>query len=339
MPQESKRRILIVRLGSMGDIVHTLPVLTSLKETFPQWEIDWLVERRWRELLEGNPYLSRIVDLDTLEWRKQPLSRNTRKSFRKLIAALRENCYDIALDYQGALKSAAACFLSGAREMIGFEEPWLKEPACAVFYTRRVRTAARHAVEANLALSAALGATRTCIRFALPEGDSTSLPASLQQDGFAVLNPGAGWLSKRWYPEGYAVVSDILHTDFSLPVVLNVGPGEEALAREVKNACRAANPEIYFGNLRGLIALLRRSRLMVGPDTGPVHLAAALGVPTVGLFGPTDPSRNGPYGRLHKSLRSEDAQTDYRHSSVDGAAMRRIRPEDVVETIRELLMK
>ena len=334
---QSKRRILIVRLGSMGDIIHALPVVAALKESFPDWEIDWLVERRWRDLLEGNPLLSRIVECDTLEWRKHPLSPGVWASFRATLAALKERRYDSVLDLQGSLKSAVASSLAGAREVIGFEKPWLKEPACATLYTRRVRTAAVHIVDANLALAQALGADITSIRFPLPKGDPVSLPTGLPQNGFAVLNPGAGWRSKCWSPEGYALLSDALQKDFSLPVILNVGPGEEALAQQVQNACRRANPQLYFGNLKGLIALLRRSRLMVGPDTGPLHLAAALGVPTVGLFGPTSPERNGPYGRRHKSLRPENASTSYQHSATNGSAMSQIRPEEVIDTIRELL--
>ena len=334
---KSQRRILIVRLGSMGDIIHSLPVVAALKESFPDWEIDWLVESRWRDLPQGNPPLSRIVECDTLEWRKHPLSPGAWASFRATIGALKERRYDSALDLQGSLKSAVASTLAGAREVIGFEKPWLREPACATLYTRRVPTSAVHIVNANLALARALGADIASIRFPLPEGDPASLPPGLPQGGFAVLNPGAGWQSKCWSPGGYALLSDALQRDFSLQVVLNVGPGEEALARQVQNACRIANPQLYFGNLKGLIALLRRSRLMVGPDTGPLHLAAALGVPTVGLFGPTDPERNGPYGRRHKSLRPDNATTSYRHSATNGSAMSQIRPEEVIETIRELL--
>ena len=321
----------------MGDIIHSLPVLATLKENFPEWEIDWLIEKRWRELLEGNRYLSRIVEVDTLKWRKHPLSPDIWNSLRETVATLKDRRYDCAMDLQGAVKSAVACAFAGASEVIGFEKPWLKEPACAVLYTRRVSAAAVHVVDANLALASALGATSTVIQFPLPEGDTSSLPPELPQDGLAVLNPGAGWRSKCWPPENYAVLSDALQEEFSLPVVLNVGPGEESLAREVQNACRLANPQLYFGNLTGLIGLLRRSRLMVGPDTGPLHLAAALGVPTVGLYGPTDPGRNGPYGRRYKSIRPQDAQTSYQHSQAEVSSMRRIRPEEVLKAIREIL--
>lgn len=330
------KRILIVRLGSMGDVIHALPVAAALKESFPGWEIDWLIENRWRDLLVGNPCLARVVEVDTIEWRRQPLSPVVWNSLRSTIVALKDRRYDCALDLQGAIKSAVACVLSGAREVVGFDKPWVREPACAALYTRRVRAAAVHIVEANLAMAATLGANTAHVRFPLPPGDAASLPAAIPRKDFAVLNPGAGWRSKCWPPEHYASLADALQREFALPSVLNCGPGEEALAAQVQNQCRAANPQPYVGNLNGLIALLRRSRLMVGPDTGPLHLAAALGVPTVGLFGPTDPARNGPYGRLRRSLRADNAETSYQHSSADGSAMRSIQPERVLETIREL---
>ena len=163
----------MVRFGSMGDILHALPVLSTLKENFPHWEMDWLVESRWRALLEGNPYLSRILEFDTLAWRTHPLSPDTWGCLRKAVQALRERRYDCAVDLQGALKSAIACYVSEAREVIGFETPWLKEPAGAVLYTRRVQPTAVHIVDANLALAAALGARQTVIRFPLPETKMT----------------------------------------------------------------------------------------------------------------------------------------------------------------------
>jgi len=334
------RRILIVRLGSLGDIVHSLPVLASLAESFPDWELDWLVERRWAPLLDGIPCLSRILRLDTLGWRREPLAAGSWRELRDAVGTLQQRSYDCALDLQASIKSAAACFLSGAREILGFETPWLKEPACGVFYTRRVAaTGTVHIVEANLALAAALGARPGPARFPLPPGNPALLPAGLPVDGCAVVNPGAGWLSKLWPAEGYAQVCDALAREYSLPVVLNCGPGEEELAEQVARACGRSRPIPYSGEVPGLIALLRRSRLMVGPDTGPVHLAAALGVPTVGLFGPTDPLRNGPYGPRQITVRPEGAATSHSRSATSADLMEQIPTEQVLDAIREMLGK
>jgi heptosyltransferase-1 len=307
-----------------------------VKQRFPECEIDWLVENRWRELLVDNPSLHRVIDVDTLEWRKRPFSPAVWSALADRLAALRECHYDYALDLQGAVKSAVACAVSGARQTIGFDTPWVKEAPSAALYTRRVRVTAQHVVDANLELAAALGARRGEVRFPLPPGDSSLLAPQLPTSSFAVFNPGAGWRSKCWPPENYAALADALDAEFQIPVVLNLGPGEEPLASEIENACRRANPQRFSGTLTALIALLRRSRLMVGPDTGPLHLAAALGVPTVGLFGPTDPNRNGPYGRRQRSLRSSGVVTTYRHSSEEGVEMRKITPEQVLEAIREL---
>jgi lipopolysaccharide heptosyltransferase I len=333
------KRVLLVRLGSMGDIVHALPTLSTLKENFPEWEFDWLVERRWRELLQGNPCLTRLVEFDTVKWRAAPLSAASWGGFRMAVGELRTRQYDCALDLQGAIKSAIACRLSGAAQVIGFARPWLRESAASVFYSRRISSDALHIVEAGLALAAALGAKRPVIQFPLPTGDDLAVPSELRERAFAVINPGAGWLAKRWPAAAYAEVCDELQERHALPVVINCGPGEAALADAVHKGCQQAQPRTYSGSLNGLIALLRRSPLMIGPDTGPLHLAAALGVPTVALFGPTDPKRNGPYGNAHRNLRSDDAVTSHSRSGRSDGVMDRIRPSQVMEAVRELLQE
>ncbi len=336
MGTEDIRRLLLVRLGSMGDVLHALPALATLKRSFPRWEVDWLVESRWRPLLEGNPYLRRIVEVNTLAWRAAPLTRWVWESLGNVMRELRERRYDFALDLQGALKSAVACRLSGARAVIGFERPWLREPGASVFYTQRVQPRAVHVVEANLALVASLGARDVAMEFPLPLGDERQLPPELLQESVAVVNPGAGWRAKQWSVEGYAQLCDAFAETYSLPVALNCGPGEESLAEQVQRACRHSRPVIYSGTLPGLIALLRRARILVAPDTGPLHLAAALGVPTVGLFGPTDPHRNGPYGNPHVVLRPADALTSHNHSAEPGV-MDKISAAEVVQAVRDLL--
>jgi len=330
------RRVLLVRFGSLGDVVHALPALATLKRSFPSWEVDWLVESRWRPLLQGNPCLRRIVEVDTLAWRNAPLSRGVWESFGNVTRELRERRYDWALDLQGALKSAIACCLSGARAVVGFERPWLREPGASVFYTQRVQPRAVHVVEANLGLVASLGAREVAIEFPLPLGDERQLPPELLRESMAVVNPGAGWRAKQWSVEGYGQLCDAFEGTYSLPVALNCGPGEERLAEQVQRACRRSQPVIYSGTLPGLIALLRRARILVAPDTGPLHLAAALGVPTVGLFGPTDPRRNGPYGDRHRVLRPADAFTSHNHSA-EPAVMQRIQPGEVLQAVRDLL--
>jgi heptosyltransferase-1 len=336
--EESRsKHVLLVRLGSMGDVLHGLPTLATLKQNFPAWKIDWLVEWRWSELLHGNPYLARVIEFDTLSWRRDPFSTATLKEFREAVSHLREESYDYAVDLQGAVKSAVACRLSGAAQVIGLDRPWLREPVASVLYSRRVPCNAAHIVEANLALAAALGARQAAIEFPLPSGDDNALPLELRADELAVINPGAGWAAKRWPTSSYAQVCDDLDEHFGIPVIINCGPGESTPAEEVRAKCRRAQPRIFSGSVAGLIALLRRARLMIGPDTGPLHLAAALGVPTVAMYGPTDPRRNGPYGNAHRTLRSEHAVTSHRRSRKPSGQMEQIRPSHVMEAARELL--
>jgi heptosyltransferase-1 len=321
----------------MGDIIHGLPTLATLKANFPDWEVDWLVEHRWRELLEDNPLLTCVMEFDTLRWRRSPLSVAAWGELRTAAEMLRARRYDYALDLQGAIKSAVACSLSGAWQVVGLERPWLREPFAGVFYTHRVSSHAEHVVEAGLALAAALGASRAVTEFPLPAGDEAALPAALRHGAFAVLNPGAGWAAKQWPAANYAEVCDELDARYALPAVLNCGPGEMELSEAVCSACRRAPPLTYCGGLAGLIALLRRARLMIGSDSGPVHLAAALGVPTVALFGPTDPRRNRPYGSAHRNLRPAGVRTSHRRSGRGSGEMERIPPAQVFEAIGELL--
>jgi heptosyltransferase-1 len=323
----------------MGDIVHALPALATLKGNFPEWEIDWLVESRWRGLLQGNGCLSRVVELDTLRWRASLLAAGSWRELGRAVGELRRRDYAWALDLQGAFKSAVACRASGAKRVAGFEGAWLREPGASIFYTRRLRSDAIHAVEAGMSLAAAAGASRPVAAFPLPPGNERELPPGLLSAAFAVVNPAAGWPAKQWMAAGYAGLCDMLHRDHCLLPVLNCGPGEELLSEQVRSACRIAQPQIFRGSVAALIALLRRARLMVGPDTGPVHLAASLGVPTLGLYGPTDPRRNGPYGVCVRTVRAPNAQTSHNRLGTGDDSMQRITLPQVMEAVQILLSK
>jgi heptosyltransferase-1 len=192
-------------------------------------------------------------------------------------------------------------------------------------------------VEANLALAAALGGAPPVFDFPLPPGDPAALPPELPAGELAVINPGAGWQAKQWPADGYASICDALEKQWALPVVLNCGPGEAVLAEEVRRAVRSARTFTFAGSITGLIALLRRARLVIAPDTGPLHMAAALRVPTVALFGPTDPARNGPYGTRSRIFRPENARTSHSRVASGDGLMDRIKPEEVIQAALELL--
>lgn len=298
---DSPQRFLIVRLSSIGDIVHTLPAVVALGEAFPQTEIHWVVESRYALLLEGNPYLDRVVKLDTLGWRRRLTSGATLREIGRGLRALRESRYDAAIDFQGLWKSAAAAWLSRARERIGFARRWLREPSAAVLYTQRIPPRGRkHVIEMNLALVEQLGAHTQHWQFPLPRtvADDTYVEtrlAALGAKDFIIINPGGGWRAKCWPPESYAELIQRLEGILLEQILLTGSPGEENLIATILQRAGSRRARYLPTTLVQFIALARRARLFIGGDTGPLHLAAAVGTPIAGIFGPTDPARNGPY--------------------------------------------
>ena len=288
-------RILIVRLGSLGDIIHALPVAAALRRAFPTARLDWVVDERHRELLDLVPILDRRI-----VWRTQ--SAPAWRSAPGLIAELRRERYDVVADLQGLLKSAVLARAAGGRRVVGFPRTHLRERAAAVFYTETSRPAdARHVVELNLSVAAAIGAATGPWEFPLEARDS-SAPAEIRRslglagDGrYAVVNPGAAWPNKRWSPERFGAVASRLRTRHRLPVAVVWGPGEESAAAAVAEASDGAAMVTRPTSLTDLVAVLREAALLVSGDTGPLHIGAALGTPIVGIFGPTDPARNGPW--------------------------------------------
>jgi heptosyltransferase-1 len=298
---ETPRRILIIKLGSIGDVVHTLPALADLKRSFPEAEIDWLVESKARVILNGNPWLNEAVEIDTHKWRRS-WSLATLAEMRRIAGKLRRRRYEVAFDFQGLWKSAVCGKVSGAQKLIGFDKTALKEPACRMFYDEQIKPApaAHHVIDINKELLRSLGVTPGPHHFHLsvPSEDEQYIAhqlSSRRMDDFVVLNPGGGWDTKNWAPENYALLHDKLRQETGLPSVLTWGPGEEPLVDRVLRACTGTPPVTFPTSLPQLIALLKWARLFVGGDTGPLHLAAACGTPIVGVYGPTDPLRNGPF--------------------------------------------
>jgi lipopolysaccharide heptosyltransferase I len=298
---DSPQRFLIVRLSSIGDIVHALPAVAALGEAFPRAEIHWAVESRYALLLEGNPYLRRVVKLDTLGWRRRLTTGATLREIGGGLRALRESRYEAAIDFQGLWKSAAVAWLSRARERIGFAKPWLREPGAAVLYTQRISPGGpKHVIEMNLALVEQLGAHAQRWQFPLPRtaADDTYVEtqlAALHVKDFIIINPGGGWRSKCWPPESYAELIERLEAVLPEQILLTGSAGEQKLIAAILQRAGSRRACYLPTTLVQLIALARRARLFIGGDTGPLHLAAAVGTPIVGIFGPTDPARNGPF--------------------------------------------
>jgi heptosyltransferase-1 len=307
-------RILVIRLSSIGDIVHALPAVAAIGETFPEAEIAWAVERRYAEILHGNRFVRRVLELDTLGWRTRWTSLRTAEEVVRSLARLRGLRPDVTVDFQGLLKSAALARISGAPRRVGFEERWLREPAAAVFYTECVPASGRrHVVEENFALVERLGAPsvpRCRWQFPLPR----SAPAEQRVDErlaalgvrkFLVINPGGGWTSKRWPTERYAELVGDLEEEDGHRVLMTGSPAEEPMIRGILERAQARRAVYFPSTLAEFIALMRRASLWIGGDTGPLHLAAAVRTPIVAIYGPTNPARNGPFAPSDITLRSD----------------------------------
>jgi heptosyltransferase-1 len=292
---------LVIRLSSIGDIVHALPAVSALGETFPSARITWMVEDKYASLLEGNPFVRRVITVDTLGWRKHLAAPGTWRHILATIKRLRDAHFDAVVDFQGLVKSGVITGLCRSPLRVGFAQPWLKEPVAAFFYNQRVHaTGSKHAIQENLALVASMGARVGTWRFPLPcsrddEKYIDQLLAAGEVGEFIILNPGGGWIAKRWPPAYYAELIRRLDTPFSGSFVLTGSPSEAEVIHKIILASGSARAHYFPTSVEEFIALARKAKLFIGGDTGPLHLAAAVGIPIVALYGPTDPARNGPF--------------------------------------------
>lgn len=346
MPEPAKK-FLIIRLSSIGDIVHALPAAAALGEAFPGAQIDWVVESRHAALLEGNPFLRRVIPLDTLSWRRNLVRGKTLAAIRSSVAALRAENYDTAIDFQGLYKSAFIAWLSRARERVGFTETRLREPAAAAFYTAQVAPRERnHVIELNLALVEYLGVPRidrARWRFPLPTSvaDEDHISRQLAELGgrdFMIVNPGGGWQSKRWAPENYAAVIRGMAEEFQGEFLVTGSPDEEPVIEKIRRASATPRAHYFSSTITQFIALARRAKLFVGSDSGPLHLTTAVGTPIVGIYGPTDPARNGPFSPLDITLWN-GGPIDYTRRNKSAGYISGISVDSVVSAIQERLAR
>jgi heptosyltransferase I len=335
----------------MGDVIHTLPAVYALRQAYPQAHIGWMVEERWAELLCAHgfprrgprspqrPLVDEIHTVDLKTWRRSLLSISTLQRIATVWNDARDEHYDVALDLQGAIRSAVLARFSGARTVIGEANP--RESPASLWYSRQVVTTGKHVVQQTLSIVQALiGGVVNKSRVALPcdpgiESQIEQRLAKFSLSDFAILNPGAGWGAKQWPPERYAEVARKLAAR-GIRSVLNYGPGEEQLARAVESASNGVAYAMTC-TVSELIALTRRASLFIGGDTGPLHLAAALQIPVVAIFGPTDPERNGPYGTRSIVLRNPQSITSHRRHAEPDEGLLQISSEAVMAAADELL--
>ncbi len=369
-PRRPPRSLLIVRLGAMGDVVHTIPAAGTLRRAFPDAQIGWMVEERWAELLcakaaarsgpksPSRPLVDFVHVVNTKSWRRSPLSAETRRQLSGALTEVREQKYELAIDFQGAIKSALLARLSAAGTVFGMQRP--REAPAKMLYARQVEATGTHIIEQYESLAqAVIRESATAVSCSHPdlekgvharpversstldlprdEAAESAVSAKLQgvSERFVILNPGAGWRAKQWPAEHYGEVARAL-TAHGFAAIVNFGPGEEELANAAERASGGVARPIRC-SLAELIALTRRASLFIGGDTGPLHLATALGVPIVAIFGPTDPNRNGPYGVSNIVLRNPASPTSLSHTSTPDPGLLQITTEEVLSAVRRLL--
>ena len=293
------KKILVVKLSSIGDTVHAMPAVAALHDRFPDARIDWCVEERCAPLVECLPMVNRVIRLRTREWRRgRSLFGPT--GFPEFMRRLRETTYDAGIDFQGLWKSAVVLRVSRARQRIGWAKRWLREPGAVRFYTTAVDKGRddMHVIDWCSSLLGPLGIESVPWNFPirLPETaieEAGQLWEGLGRPRFTLVNPGAGWPTKRWAPDRFGQLCARIFHDLDLVPLLTYGPGENLLVRAVREHCPESIPVNV--NLVTFAALATKAACFIGGDTGPMHIASAMGTPVVALFGPSDPARNGPF--------------------------------------------
>lgn len=305
-------RILVVRLGAFGDILHALPAIVSLKQSFPASHLTWVVHGRWRPLLEGNAFVDEVLEFD----------RRKLSSWLELRKKLRSTKYDFAVDFQGLMKSALVASMARPERIYGYCRSCAREKLATLFYSNTVRPDSVHVVDRNIELAATAGAKSPSRAFPLPAGKPEG---ELPPGRFVLASPFAGWKSKQWPMERYRELAQRLKTNGTELVLNTAEPLRE--------------PGIWnhVSGLPGLIHATRQATAVLGIDSGPMHLAAALGRPGVAIFGPTDPARNGPYGNSFTVIRSPGAATTYKREDEFSPAMLEVSVDQVLEALARQL--
>lgn len=310
-------RILIVKLSSIGDVVHTLPATAMLRKAMPGAKLAWVVDRRASAILKDSPVIDELIEIDARAWRKRLMNHATIDDVRSRLNDIRgmsgseDKRVDIAIDFQGLIKSGLVALASGAGRRVGFETSELREKASRLFLTEQVSTSGfKHVIEKNIALALAALSGEAGPTASLPfSTDGFEFPINVSASDeqyaadavercggrFAIINPGGGWPTKLWPAQRYGQLADWIWKERGLVSVVTYGPGEESLAEEVAASSETGRAHPLALTLKQFAALARRADIFVGGDTGPLHIAAACATPIVGIYGPTSPDRNGPF--------------------------------------------
>ncbi len=330
---QSGIKILITRLSHIGDCILTLPMVCAIRDSWPDAQITWVVESPTDQLLTGHDSIDRLITVPR-DFLKQP------RAVFGLRQQLRELNCDVAIDPQSLTKSSIISWLAGVPRRIGFDRPWGRELA-PWLNTELLRPQSTHVVDRSMDLLQALGMERPTVRFSLPSHPASDkavdkfLTSSHLGGNFCAINVGAGWASRRWIPRRYGQAARFMGQSFQVPsVVAWAGAKERQMAETVVKHSGGQAVLAPKTSLTELVSLMRRAQFYLGGDTGPMHLAAAVGTPCIGLFGPTLPKNSGPYGMGHVTAQAFYQEFDRRRCD---AGMRAIELDHVKEAIVVML--
>jgi heptosyltransferase-1 len=302
----------------MGDIVHALPAVMSLKRRYPGAEVTWVVEPKWRDLLDGGGAADEIVEMDRRRW----------GTVWRCVRTLRREPFDAAVDMQGLMKSALVTMCARTNAVFGYDVTEVREKPAAVFYSRGVKPRSAHIVDRHMDLVESMGVRERVLEFPLPQGREEGV---LPRGRFVLASPLAGWGSKQWPLENWTRLAKRLGEELGMALVVNGAPSSRAALQGIEAAA------LHLSSVAGLLWATRKAACVVGVDSGPMHVAAALGKPGVALFGPTDPARNGPYGGTFTVLRSPGAATSYKRGVSPDESMAALQPDAVFAAVKEKL--
>ena len=333
-PAIDPRKILIVKPSSLGDVAHTLPFLNALTKCFPEAEIHWVIAQGFEGLLEGHPMIHRLWVIKKDSWKKIQNARHTIQEIKVLFKKLKLEKYDLVIDLQGLLRSGVITAATGSPVRIGFKEA---REGSRVFYTHTVEGGKDiHAVDRYLKIAEFLGCDISDICFPFPSIESSSAfslqPSAFNSpDGYAVIVPGARWKTKRWPAEKFGKLASLL----SIKSIIVGSKSDKDIADQIVSHSKGKSLSLAGRTtLKELIEIMISARFVISNDSGPMHIAAALGVPVYAIFGPTDPIRTGPYGEGHTVIRSDTPCAPcFKKSCDDMKCMKRVSADKVFEII------
>jgi len=340
-------KILIVKLSSIGDIVHTLPTLAAIVRALPEAEISWAVEKSSSEILRDNKLIKNLIEIDTRSLRGEKIIEKFLTETSKQFRDLRSFEFDAALDFQGLLKSAAVAKFSKAARRYGFSKPNLREPASRFLLTDCIEVERNlHVIRKNLTLA------ENALKFSAPE-NNFEFPIFTQTEhkreaeeiiahtgeNFAILNPAGGWATKLWHAEKFGELADRLWEENNLVSVVTTASNERDLAEKVLKNSKSGKVLLAQPSLKGFYELAKRTEIYVGGDTAPTHLAVAAKAPLVGIFGPTEWWRNGSPNADDICIERNDiaCRTDCHRRACDNWICMNIEVETVLQAIQKRL--